>query len=114
MGNSLDAVKASSSTQSQSHGPGSSTGHPLSWSTGEIRLYYMPVDGPTLYYGDYYNESLADAPLYSHTAALQNKLRVPDAVGVSSQSLSAAQMVAAEAMPSNTAAAAATLAAASA
>jgi len=105
---SLDAEKASTSGVAQSHGPGSSTGHPLSWSFGENRLYYMPAAGPTQYYGNYYEASLADAPLYSHAAAL----RAPGPVGVDVGSLSAAQVVAAEAMPTNTAAAAATLAAA--
>lgn len=107
--NSTDAEKASYSGASQSHGPGSSTGNPLSWSTGETRLYYMPADGVTQYYGNYYNASLEDAPLYSHTAAL----RARGPVGVNAVSLAAAQVVAAEAMPTNTAAAAATLAAAS-
>lgn len=110
-----DAQKASTSGVVQSHGPsshgsGSSTGHPLSWSTGETRHYYMPAAGPTRYYGTYYEESLADAPLYSFTAAL----RAPGPVGVDAGSLSAAQVVVAEATPTNTAAAAATLAAASA
>merc|ERR1719263_2709467 len=97
--NRADAEKASASTVAQSHGPGSSEGHPLSWSSGEIRLYYMPAEGPTRYYGTYYEESLADAPLYSHAAAL----RAPGAVGVDPGSLSAAQVVAAENMPTNTA-----------
>jgi len=110
-----DAQKAATSGATQSHGPGSSTGHPLSWSTGETRLYYMPADGPTQYYGNYYNESLAAAGLYSHTAALRAPgfPSTPHAkhlsVGVNSASLSAAQVVAAEAMPTNTAAAASTL-----
>lgn len=104
--NSADAAKASNSGSLQSHGPGSDTGHPLSWSTGERRLYYMPADGPPLFYGNYYNESLADVPFYSYKAALQ----APGPVGVSAGSLSAAQVTAAEAMPTNTAAASATLA----
>jgi len=101
--NETDAQKASTNSVAQSHGPASSTGHPLSWSTGETRLYYMPTSGVTQYYGTYYDTSLADAPLYSHTAAL----RAPGAVGLSDASRSAAQVVAAEAMPTNTAAAAA-------
>merc|ERR1719375_1528485 len=131
----LDAEKASTNGLAQSHGPGSSTGHPLSWSSGVIRLYFMPAAGPQRYYGNYYEEgrcrdgrcndgrspgriadghvphiqySLADAPLYSHAAAL----RATSPVGEDAGSLSAAQVVAAEATPTNTAAAAATLAAA--
>lgn len=104
----VDAQKASTGYTAQSHGPGSNTGHPLSWSNGEKRLFYMPADGPARYYGNYYDTSLADAPLYSHTVAL----RSTSAAGESAASRSAAQVVAAESMPTNTAAAAATLAAA--
>lgn len=107
-----DAEKASTGGAAQSHGPGSSTGHPLSWSTGQIRLYYMPADGPTQYYGNYYDTSLGDAPLYSHAAALRDTSHMSGIVGVNAGSMSAAQVVAAEAMPTNTAAAAATLSAA--
>jgi hypothetical protein len=103
-----DAVKASTTGAVQTHGPASSTGHPLSWSIGQTRLYYMPVEGPTKYYGTYYNSSLADAPLYSHTAAL----KPTSPVGVGPDSLSAASVVVAEAMPTNTEAAQATLMAA--
>jgi len=102
-----DAVKASTSGTAQSHGPGySSTGHPLSWSTGEIRLYYMPADGPTKYYGNYYVDSEAEAPLYSHAVAMKPLSPQGEGLGASS----AAQVTVAEAMPTNTAAAAATLA----
>merc|ERR1719387_3438497 len=38
----------------QSHGPSSTTGHPLRWSSGQKRVYYMPSEGPTKYYGDYF------------------------------------------------------------
>lgn len=105
----IDAEKASLTGTAQSHGQASSTGHPLSWSTGETRLYYMPVAGPAHYYGNYYEESLAEAPLYSHTAAL----KASGPVGVGKGSLSAAQVIAHEATPTNTEAAAATLMAAS-
>jgi len=109
-----DAQKASTSGVTQSHGPGSSTGHPLSWSTGETRLYYMPVDNPHgRYYGNYYDTSLAKAPLYSHTSAIRYTPNAPPSpVGVNLGSMSAAQVVSHEATPTNTAAAAATLAAA--
>lgn len=48
------ALAASSSNTAQSHGPSSTTGHPLRWSSGQKRVYYMPSEGPTKYYGDYF------------------------------------------------------------
>jgi len=47
------AAKASSDGTVQSHGPGSDTGHPLSWSIGAIQIYYMPAAGQQRYYGAY-------------------------------------------------------------
>lgn len=46
------AAKASASGTARSHGPGSETGHPLAWSTGEVAMFYMP-DGGTQYHGTY-------------------------------------------------------------
>merc|ERR1712187_367064 len=57
-----DAKKVSSDDSVQSHGPASDTGHPLFWSTGEFRLFYMPSNGPTKFYGTY---GAAESELYS-------------------------------------------------
>mmetsp|Transcript_25538 Transcript_25538/g.40920 ORF Transcript_25538/g.40920 Transcript_25538/m.40920 type:complete len:444 (-) Transcript_25538:187-1518(-) len=92
-----DAKKAASNGLAQSHGPGSTMGHPLSWSTGETLTFYMPAEGVALHFGSYYNESEAAAPLYSQAAALQ----VKSPSGISAASDSAASIAAAEAYHAN-------------
>lgn len=92
-----DAQKAATNGVAQAHGPGSTMGHPLSWSTGETLIFYMPAAGPTLHYGTYYDESEATAPLYSQAAALQP--RTPGGTSIASES--AARIAAAEALNGN-------------
>lgn len=46
------AEKASTSGTAHGHGPGSETGHPLSWSTGKMAIFFMP-DAPIQYHGTY-------------------------------------------------------------
>eukprot|EP00928_Gymnodinium_smaydae_P019488 TRINITY_DN17485_c0_g1_i1.p1 TRINITY_DN17485_c0_g1~~TRINITY_DN17485_c0_g1_i1.p1 ORF type:complete len:428 (-),score=84.95 TRINITY_DN17485_c0_g1_i1:120-1403(-) len=48
-----DAQLASSDGSVQSHGPGSDTGHPMFWSDGQMRIFYMPAAGPERFYGTY-------------------------------------------------------------
>lgn len=102
----LQAQKASADGTAQNHGPGSEMGHPLSWSTGVNRIYFMPAAGPDKFYGDYVGSAAGQEPLYAAA------LRPTSAAGPGIAASAAAQAVAAAAMPTNTAAAAATLAAA--
>lgn len=63
--NRSDAEAASDDGQAQSHGPGSDTRHPLWWSSGQYRAFYMPTTGHSKFYGNY-TPPLPDAPpLYS-------------------------------------------------
>lgn len=57
-----DAELVSTNGVAQSHGPGSDTGHPLWWSTGEYELLYMPESGPDKFYGDYVQPGQKAAP----------------------------------------------------
>jgi len=91
--NVVDAQKASSSGLAQSHGPGSSTGHPLSWSDGQIAVYYLPEAGPTKYYGSHVvPESLppSSADLYGTSLRTQARL---DLLGDGVVAAAAAQAV---------------------
>eukprot|EP00927_Polykrikos_kofoidii_P040658 TRINITY_DN34705_c0_g1_i1.p1 TRINITY_DN34705_c0_g1~~TRINITY_DN34705_c0_g1_i1.p1 ORF type:complete len:467 (+),score=59.97 TRINITY_DN34705_c0_g1_i1:104-1504(+) len=56
---SADAARASDDGSVQSHGPGAETGHPLSWSNSEHRVYYMPSAGPEQFFGTYNTTSKA-------------------------------------------------------
>lgn len=53
-----DAAKASSDGSVHSHGPGSDSGNPQRWTTGEFKFFYMPGLGSQQYHGDY----AGDAP----------------------------------------------------
>jgi hypothetical protein len=78
------AAKVSFDGLAQSHGPGSLTGHPLSWSTGQRQLLYMPRSGHRMYYGNYSRGVNSTSQLYS-SASKPNS-----SVGASILSLSAA------------------------
>mmetsp|Transcript_41739 Transcript_41739/g.88944 ORF Transcript_41739/g.88944 Transcript_41739/m.88944 type:complete len:446 (-) Transcript_41739:189-1526(-) len=101
--NQSDAQKASSNGLVQSHGPQSETGHPLSWSIGENRVFYMPAEGPQRYYGNYeVAMTEPDEPqpaLFSSEAALR---AARAAAGESSNQAAAAIAVYAGALPAYT------------
>jgi hypothetical protein len=92
--NKVDAQKASTTHQCQSHGPRSSTGHPLTWSTGVEQIFYMPTGGVTAYYGTYYDSAESSAPLYSHAASLEPS----STTGQSLNSATAAEIAAFDAL----------------
>ncbi|CAE8617029.1 unnamed protein product [Polarella glacialis] len=100
------AAKASASGAAQSHGPESSTGHPLAWSTGEVRVYYMPAAGVTQYYGNYLQAADTKKPTYT------TQLQSAAPAGATSDAAAAASAIVAMQNPPNTASAAATQAAA--
>lgn len=109
----VTAAKASDSGVAQSHGPGSLTGHPMAWSTGEFRLYYMPAEGPTRYYGTYLAKAGGTGDVVAVGASLYAGARNPVATaGEGPDQAAAAKAVLVATMPSNTVAAQATLAAA--
>jgi hypothetical protein len=102
------AQKASADGTAQSHGPGGTMGHPLSWSTGEYTVFYMPSSGHQQYFGNYQDAADAntDGELYS------GRMSASLVAGLGQVQAAAAQAIAAAGMQENTAAAAATLAAA--
>jgi len=102
------AQKASTDGTAQSHGPGGTMGHPLSWSTGEHTVFYMPSAGHQQYFGNYLDAANAEVngELYS------GRMSASRVAGLGQVQAAAAQAIAAAGMQANTAAAAATLAAA--
>lgn len=100
------AQKASSDGSVQSHGPGAETGHPMSWSTGEYRVFYMPSSG-NRYYGTYQSEQPATpSPLYDFAAVLPVKATPGEGL----EQAAAAQAIAAATELTITLAAASTIA----
>jgi len=101
--NASDARKASSNGLEQSHGPGSDQGHPLFWSSGEHAVYFMPSEGPDKFYGNYSQPADGVDSLYA-TVLVSRASR-----GETAEAASARRAVAAAGLPTNSAAAAATL-----
>lgn len=85
-----DAAKVSDNGLAQSHGPGSFTGHPLSWSTGQREVLYMPQAAQEIYYGNYSSGTDSTLRLYDVVP------RPSSGVGISIGSLSAAWAATAE------------------
>jgi len=51
--NQADAEVASADGKAEEYGPGASLGHPLCWSNGQFRVYYMPASGFERFFGNY-------------------------------------------------------------
>lgn len=89
------AQKVSSNGLASSFGPESSAGQPLAWSTGEYRVYYMPAQGPALYYGNYVPEAASSQDVIAVASSLYVTALAPfAAAGLGPNQASAAMAIA--------------------